>query len=155
MAAVGGRKKKPYELSFGELRKRIQSLPKGDKTWNEAMRELQEKGAVPLAVLLMGLLGLPLGAQIRPRGRSAGIWVSLVIFALYYMCLAASRSLVSSGTLNPQVGVWFPDLLLAFAFVLLLRAALRERPIPLPGDLLLFLSKMPRGPRQGGRPARS
>ncbi len=129
MAGLASRKKKPHELSVRELLKQLEDLPKGEVRYNEIMRELLEKGSMPLAVFLMGIIGVPLGARLKARGRSAGIGVSLAIFSTYYLCLAGMRSVCSSGILSPAIAVWIPDFFLLISCFYLLRRAAEERPI--------------------------
>ncbi|MEE9418938.1 MAG: LPS export ABC transporter permease LptF [Desulfatiglandaceae bacterium] len=129
LAGLASRKKKPHELSVGELLKQLEETPKGEVRYNEIMRELLEKGSMPLAVFLMGIIGVPLGARLRARGRSAGIGVSLAIFSVYYLCLAGMRSICSTGILSPAIGVWIPDFFLLISCIYLLRRAAEERPI--------------------------
>jgi lipopolysaccharide export LptBFGC system permease protein LptF len=93
------------------------------------MRELLEKISIPLAVLFMGIIGVPLGAQMRARGRTAGIGVSLAVFSIYYICLMVMRSICSSGSVSPVLGVWIPDLFLLVSIIYLLRRASQERSI--------------------------
>lgn len=129
MASLETRKKKPHELGMAEIFEKLSSLQPGSKERNDLLRELIEKFSMPLAVFLMAIIGVPLGVQIRTRGRASGIWLSLVVFAFYYIFLAGARSMASSGFLSPLIGVWIPDLLLlAFAWVLIRRAA-REKPL--------------------------
>jgi lipopolysaccharide export system permease protein len=129
LAGLASRKKKPHELSVGDLLKQLEETPKGEVRYNEIMRELLEKGSMPLAVFLMGIIGVPLGARLRARGRSAGIGVSLAIFSVYYLCLAGMRSICSTGILSPAIGVWIPDFFLLISCIYLLRRAAEERPI--------------------------
>ena len=129
MKDLASRRKAPHELSVGKLIEEIRTVPKGDLRYNRMMRELLEKGSIPLAVLFMGIIGVPLGAQIRARGRSAGIGVSLVVFSIYYICLMVMRSICSSGGLPPAIGVWIPDLFLIISIIYLLRRAADERSI--------------------------
>jgi len=128
MANLASRRKAPHELSMGSLIEQIETVPKGDMRYNRMMRELLEKGSIPLAVLFMGIIGVALGAQIRARGRSAGIGVSLAVFSAYYICLMVIRSICSSGGLSPVIGVWIPDVFLIISMIYFLRRASNERP---------------------------
>lgn len=129
MAGLASRRKKPHELSVGELVKQLEEVPKDEVRYNEVMRELFEKASMPLAVFLMGIIGVPLGARLRARGRSVGIGVSLAVFSIFYLCLAGMRSICSTGILSPTIGVWIPDFFLLISCVYLLRRAAEERPI--------------------------
>ena len=128
MANLKSRRKAPHELSIGHLIEQLKTAPKGDMRYNRMMRELLEKGSIPLAVLFMGIIGVALGAQIRARGRSAGIGVSLAVFSAYYICLMVIRSICSSGGMSPVIGVWIPDLFLIISMIYFLRRASNERP---------------------------
>ena len=129
MKDLASRQKAPHELSVGKLIQQIQTTPKRDTQRSRMMRELLEKGSIPLAVLFMGIIGVPLGAQIRARGRTAGIGVSLAVFSIYYICLMVMRSICSSGSVSPVLGVWIPDLFLLVSIIYLLRRASQERSI--------------------------
>ena len=128
MADLASRRKAPHELPIGSLIEQLKTVPKGEIRYNRMMRELLEKGSIPLAVLFMGIIGVALGAQIRARGRSAGIGVSLAVFSVYYICLMIMRSICSSGGMSPVIGVWIPDVLLIISMVYFLRRASNERP---------------------------
>ena len=119
MAAVASRKKKPKEMSVSELIKGLKKKKKGKGKYNEMLIQLLEKISIPLAVFLMGIIGAPLGAQMKARGRSSGIGISLLIFLIYYMCLAGARSICETGTIAPQIGVWIPDIFLLVACIFL------------------------------------
>jgi lipopolysaccharide export system permease protein len=129
MNAVSSRKKSPKEMSIQELRNSLKTEPKGKVRYNDVLIELLENFSIPLAVFLMGIIGVPLGAQLRAGGRSVGIVVGLIIFLLYYMFLAGVRSLCETGAVTPLVGVWLPDLFLLISCVYLWRRASKERSI--------------------------
>ena len=129
MAGLASRRKKPHELSVGELLEQMEEVPESDSRYNEIVRELFEKGSMPVAVFLMGVIGVPLGARLRARGRSAGIGVSLAIFSIFYLSLAGVRSICSAGILSPAIGVWIPDFFLLLSCIYLLRRTAEERPI--------------------------
>ena len=129
LADLASRKKAPHELSVGQLVEQLKSTPDTEKEYSRIMRELLEKLSIPLAVFFMGIIGVPLGAQIRGRGRSTGIGISLMVFSLFYLILMIIRSVCSTGTLSPVYGVWIPDLFLIVSGIYLLRRAANERPI--------------------------
>ena len=131
LADLASRRKAPHELSPGQLISQLKSTPETDKEYNRIMRELLEKLSIPLAVLLMGIIGVPLGAQIRGRGRSAGIGLSLMVFSMFYLFLMIIRSVCSAGVVSPVIGVWIPDFFLILSVIYLLRRASDERPIHL------------------------
>ena len=135
MSAVASRKKGPKEMSIRELIDNMSSETKGDVKYNVTLIKLLEKFSIPLAVLLMGVIGVPLGAQLRSRGRTVGIVVGLTVFLIYYICLAGVRSICETGTLSPVIGVWLPDLFLFISFFYLWRRATKERPIHVLGRI--------------------
>jgi len=129
MPALSSKKKAPKEMFTQELIHNLKRTPKGEIKHNEMAIELMEKFSIPLAVFLMGVIGVPLGAQIRSGGRFIGIVMSLVIFLIYYMCLAGARSVGETGIVSPYMGTWVPDLFLVVCCIYLLRRVAKERSI--------------------------
>ena len=129
MSGKSMRKRSPKEMSIGELLNNIRSTPKGQAAYNDMATELMERFSIPLAVFLMGIIGAPLGAQIRSSGRSLGIAISLIIFVAYYLCLSGVRSLGDAGALSPFIGMWIPVVFLFVACLFLLRREKDERPV--------------------------
>ena len=129
MNAVSSRKKSPKEMSIQELRDTLKNERKGEINYNVTLIKLLEKVSIPFAVFLMGIIGVPLGAQLRSGGRSVGIVVGLTIFLVYYMFLAGVRSLCETGAVSPLVGVWLPDLFLLLSCLYLWRRASKDRSI--------------------------
>ncbi|MCF8127760.1 MAG: LPS export ABC transporter permease LptF [Deltaproteobacteria bacterium] len=142
LADLASRRKAPHELSVRQLINQLKSIPNTDREYSRIMRELLEKLSIPLAVFFMGIIGVPLGAQIRGRGRSTGIGVSLMVFSLFYLFLMIIRSVSSTGVLSPAFGVWIPDIFLIVATIYLLRRAYSERSIHLL-PRFFFLRKKP------------
>jgi len=142
LADLASRKKAPHELSVSQLIAQLKNTPDTHKEYSRIMRELLEKLSIPLAVFFMGIIGVPLGAQIRGRGRSTGISVSLMVFSVFYLILMIIRSVCSTGALSPVFGVWIPDLFLIVSVIYLLRRASNERPIYLM-PRFAFLRKKP------------
>ena len=131
MSNLSSREKSPNEFYFKELLGQLKASPKGEDRYNELIIALMEKFSIPLAVMLMGIIGMPLGAQIKTRSRFHGIVISLVIFLMYYFSLAGVRSIGETGAISPIFGSWLPDILLfVFCWYLIHRAA-HERSINL------------------------
>ena len=126
MAALESRKKKPKEMSVDELITRLEKTQKGEGKYNETMVALMEKASMPLSVFLMGIIGVPLGVQMRGRSRSGGVGISLVVFLIYYMCLAGSRSIAESGVIPPEMCAWIPTGFLVVSAIFLFWQAAKE-----------------------------
>jgi len=119
---------KSYNLriELEDIMSKFSSRMKGEKgtvKHNILAIELQRKFSIPFACLLLGLIGFPLGLMMRASGRSWGIALSIVIFVVYYILLSAADSLGETGTLNPVLAMWIPNMVLgATTFVLFWRA---------------------------------
>jgi lipopolysaccharide export system permease protein len=124
MHKFSSRMKGEKEMSISELRRQLKETKEGTVRHNILTIELQRKFSIPLACLLLGLIGLPLGLMIRARGRSWGIALSIAIFMVYYILLSAADSLGETGKLNPLLAIWIPDMVLGAAtFILFWRIA--------------------------------
>jgi lipopolysaccharide export system permease protein len=127
MPALGAREKDPSEMSLKNLRNTLKTLPHNDKRRYEILLEMMERFSLPLAVFLMGLIGAPLGAQLRAGRRFVGVVVSLLIFTFYYLLLLGVRSLGQTGFLTPAIGSWLPVFFLLCACLYLLKRSEKER----------------------------
>lgn len=129
MATLDSRTKAPKEMTFGESIRELRREPSGSPRYNAVMVKVMEKFSISAAVLIMGILGVPLGAHLKARGRSAGIGISLFIFILYYLFLAGARSVGEAGVIPPAVGVWIPVVFLAACCLVFLSRAAKELPL--------------------------
>ncbi|MBW2094703.1 MAG: LPS export ABC transporter permease LptF [Deltaproteobacteria bacterium] len=129
MAALQSRRKHASEMRIRELLQGIETAKPATRLYNKMKIKLYEKLSVPLAVFLMGLIGVPLGARIRARGRSTGVGISLAIFLAYYVSFTGVERVCETGALAPEIGIWLPDIFLLLSCVYLLRRVSRERSI--------------------------
>ncbi len=73
--------------------------------------ELHSRFALPLACLMLGLVGIPLGVQTRKGGKSAGyITAILLAFLCYYLSFITLTSMARKHAMSPEVGTWLPNL---------------------------------------------
>lgn len=127
MPALAGREKDPKEMSFEDLRSGLKGPATKNSRHPEILLELMERFSVPFAVFLMGLIGAPLGAQLRAGGRLVGIVASLIIFVFYYLLLVGVRNIGETGSLSPAVGSWLPVVFLLCACLYLMKRSEKEK----------------------------
>lgn len=102
------------EMDTGPLYKRVyrrHDLP--HKDYVDSAIELHQRFALPLACILFGLIGIPLGISSRKGGKSTAFITTVVIAFIYYLGLSALIGLARSGKLPVPVAVWTPDVVFA------------------------------------------
>ena len=88
----------------------------------EARIEFHQRCALPLACLVLALVGIPLGVSSRRGGKSGAFVVTAAIAFLYYMSLISLIGLARSGTAPAGLAVWTPNALLSiFGIVMMSR----------------------------------
>jgi len=123
--------KAPKEMGLEEILGRLSRLPAGSEKRNEILLELLERITLPVAVFLLGIIGVPLGTHMKARAFSFGIVVSLAVFLMYYVIFMTVRGLCETGKLAPETGMWLPNAFLAFLCVYFWRRVANEKPLPL------------------------
>lgn len=143
------------EMTTTELRRHAgQGMP----NWIEARIEWNRRFALPLACIMLALVGIPLGASSRKGGKSAGyVWGVFLSFFCYYLSLISLIGLAKQRTVSPEIAVWAPNVAFFFAGLLLLagmeRAGGRRdflgsawaRLAALAGSLKMRFGVLPRG----------
>ncbi len=86
----------------------------------EARIELHQRFALPLACLLLSLVGIPLGVSSRKGGKSGAFVVTVGMAFLYYMGLISLIGIARQGTVPVPLAVWTPNAILAMLGLLLL-----------------------------------
>lgn len=106
--------KKPTSKTLG-------SLMASDE-WRDHV-ELHWRFSVPVAVILLGLLAVPL-AHAKPRqGRYAQLVVALLVYMLYSNLLTAGRMWVEESGISPLLGIWS----IHFGFFVIIAWAIARR----------------------------
>lgn len=82
--------------------------------------ELNNRFAVPVACIVLMLVGVPLGAASRRGGRSSGWVFTILLVFVYYFLSTTGIALSRQGKLPILVGVWSANILFAAAGSLLL-----------------------------------
>jgi LPS export ABC transporter permease LptG/LPS export ABC transporter permease LptF len=115
------------EMDTGPLYKYVYRRPDlSRQDYVEAAIELHQRFALPLACMLLALVGIPLGVSSRKGGKSAAYVVTVLVAFLYYMSYITLLGLAKKGSLPVPVAVWTPDV--AFAIMGAILLARLERP---------------------------
>ena len=85
-----------------------------------ALVELHYRFALPVAAIVLALVGIPLGISTRKGGKSLGVMLSLLLFFVYYILMAFGLSFAKQGRVSPIIGLWLANVLFAVAGIMML-----------------------------------
>ncbi len=109
------------EMDTGPLYKRVyhvKGLSKEDHT--DAAIELHQRFALPLACVLLALVGIPLGISSRKGGKSAAFVLTVLLAFGYYLGYITLLGLAKKGSLPVPVAAWTPNVIFAVTGLILL-----------------------------------
>ena len=77
--------------------------------------EFQWRMSLPLATIVVSLLGVAF-CYISPRkGRYGKLLNALLLFIVYFNFISVARSALNNGSLSPWIGVWWVHIMFALA----------------------------------------
>ncbi len=92
-----------------------------------ALVELHYRFALPVAAIVLALVGIPLGISTRKGGKSVGLMLSILLVFVYYILMAFGLSFAKQGRVSPIIGLWLANLLFALAGIFMLSNLSRVR----------------------------
>jgi lipopolysaccharide export system permease protein len=98
--------KAPDVMNYIELRAYIQRLQEGGHKVAKYMVDLDAKLALPVAHLIMALVGIPFALQSPRGGRLIGVALCLALGLSYFLVHSAALALARTEILPPMVGAW-------------------------------------------------
>src|SRR5207244_13420287 len=105
------------EMNTGELRHHSRTGP----DWVEARIELHQRMALPLACIMLALVGIPLGVSSRKGGKSAGYVTGLFLaFFCYHLSFITLIGLAKQHVIPVEVAVWTLNAVFMLAGLLLI-----------------------------------
>jgi len=108
--------KAPLALPLREL-----LSPAPDDARKRAYRvELHYRFALPVAALVLALVGIPLGLSTRKGGKAVGVILTVLLVFLYYVLMALGLGLAKQGRLHPAIGLWLANVFFGSAGILML-----------------------------------
>jgi lipopolysaccharide export system permease protein len=127
----GGAPKGDREMSLAELRTATQNAINVKGNPNPFLVEIHKKFAIPAACIVFSFLGVPLGIRAHRGGRMGSFVALLPIVLFYYFGLTLGENIGDHGRIPPWLAMWLPNIIVGGIALYLLRATLKERPIPL------------------------
>ncbi len=98
------------EMDTGPLYRRVYRRPDlSHDDHVEAAIEFHQRFALPLACVLLALVGVPLGISSRKGGKSAAFILTVLLAFLYYLGFITLIGLARKGSLPVPLAVWAPD----------------------------------------------
>ena len=108
-----------YAMPMRTLFERMHEL-EGKPDAKRYLIEMHNRFALPVACLVLMLLGVPLGADSRRGGKSAGIVFTILLAFVYYFLSMTGTALGHQNRLPAFIAVWTANILFAAAGVFLL-----------------------------------
>ncbi len=109
------------------IRTNPEQTPEQKQDGTDARIELHRRFALPVACLMLAMVGIPLGTSSRKGGRSAGyVWGIFLAFFCYYVAYIALTRLASSHSMRVDVASWLPNA--AFFIAGIVMIARMEKP---------------------------
>lgn len=93
------------------------------------LTRFHDRLALPVGCFILSILGLPLGLQSGPGRRAVGIPLGLAFFVLYYVMNTLGTILAEELVVPVLLGMWMPNVILAFFTFLIFRRVEEEKPL--------------------------
>ena len=121
----------PPEMTIAELRKNIATTKAGDRLSVDSHLMIQNKYSIPVACIVLALIGLALGVSNRKDGKLASFAIGFIVVFTYYVLLYMARAAAIGGVLNPDWAPWISPMVLGVVGVVLTiwRARSTDRPM--------------------------
>jgi lipopolysaccharide export system permease protein len=112
--------KEPEEMRYAELERFIRTIDRTGGDSNMYRVSLAQKISLPLAVFVIVLFGAPLATSSKRGGAAFGVGISLIVTLLYLMMFKVGAAVGESGSLDPLVAAWAPNVLFLLGAMILL-----------------------------------
>jgi LPS export ABC transporter permease LptF/LPS export ABC transporter permease LptG len=119
------------EMTLAELQESAAKAARAGGNAGPFSVEIHKKYAIPAACLVFAVVGVPLGIRTHRGGRWAAFVVFIPIVLFYYFCLTVGEQLGDAGRIPAWLAMWGPNMAVGVLGLVLLRASVTERPLPL------------------------
>jgi lipopolysaccharide export system permease protein len=112
--------KDPEEMTYQEMGRLADIMLRSGNQPHKLRVDRQEKLAIPVATLVIILFGAPLATSTKRGGTAYGIGVALISTILYMLLFRVSGAFGETGSLDPLLAAWIPNLIFLGAGVIFL-----------------------------------
>lgn len=138
------------ELYPGELLDRIRTFRAEGGPAEKSLADFHKRFALPAAIFVFALLGVPFGIQKVRSSRLTGFSVALTVVLAYYVLSMVLGALAENGTIDPVLSVWGTDFILFAVGAYVLYKAAKDSPVSLYRWTRLFKPRQARAPEGQG-----
>lgn len=105
--------------------------------------EWHRKYAIAVACMLLFFIGAPLGSIIRKGGLGVPMFLSIVIFVIYWILSTMGERMARIGVIEPWVGMWASTfILLPFSLLLTYKASVEAKMSVSVGNIFVRIAKI-------------
>ena len=101
---------------------------------------------MPFAAFVLALFALPIGIQVPRTQRTWGVGLSaalgMAVFVLYYGLLSIGVTFAETGSINPHLGLWLPNLITLALAIYTTRMVGLEKWHSIPHAIERFLARI-------------
>ncbi|MBT4189189.1 MAG: YjgP/YjgQ family permease, partial [Gemmatimonadales bacterium] len=112
--------REPEEMTYGEIDRLARIIQRTGGNAKGLLVKREQKLAIPLAALVVILMGAPLATSNQRGGTAYGVGASLSAVILYLLIFKISGALGEAGTLEPLTAAWLPNVLFLIGGIVLL-----------------------------------
>jgi LPS export ABC transporter permease LptG len=112
----------PWTMDSAKLRKEVNALKTqgiGGTALGSLEMNLADKLSWPFGSLVAIVIAIPLALRFGKRGRMLGIGLGIIAFVFYYLLISAMSAFGRTGTIDPYLAAWIPNVLMATAGTIL------------------------------------
>lgn len=91
--------------------------------------EISKMFAIPAACIIFLFIGIPMGIQTNPKGRSGSLMLAIIVIFLYYVFMALGEVLGKKGYLPPLYSMWLGNIVLGGVGLYMFIKTGRESPV--------------------------
>lgn len=88
--------------------------------------EFHKKFALSYSVLVLFLIGAPLGAIVRKGGFGLPVVVAVLLFLVYYVLTIVGENMLKADAISPVLGVWMSGIILTPVAIVVYLVAARD-----------------------------
>jgi lipopolysaccharide export system permease protein len=109
------------EMTYRELGRLAAIIERSGGQPRKEMVNREQKIAIPVATLIIILIGMPLATSSKRGGTAYGIGVSLGTTLVYILSIKVAAGFGAGGTISPLMAAWLPNAVFLVIGVVLLK----------------------------------